>query len=121
MGVPRAVESQSDHITAVRLTKKTLAVPNGHHASQGFNGVNGPADGPHPGTDSAPVGLSAPARQPLRNLQKAVLESVWLLSQLHQLHINLFHMTNNDKTQWSRLIQSRTNQLITVTVHDCLV
>lgn len=42
------VESQSDHITAACMTKDPDR-PDGHHASQSFNRVNGPADGPHPG------------------------------------------------------------------------
>lgn len=42
------LESQSDRITAVCLTKDPDR-PDGHHASQSFNGLNGPADGPHPG------------------------------------------------------------------------
>lgn len=42
------VESQSEHITAVCMTKDPEH-RDGHHASQNFNRVNGPADGPHPG------------------------------------------------------------------------
>lgn len=42
------VESQSEHITAVCMTKDPDR-PHGHYASEGFNGVNGPADGLHPG------------------------------------------------------------------------
>lgn len=46
-GVGR-VESQSDWITAVCMTKD-IQHRIGHHGSWSFNRVNGPDDGPHPG------------------------------------------------------------------------
>lgn len=44
---------KSNHITAVCMTKDPDR-PDERHASQSFNGVNGPADGPHPGGRELP-------------------------------------------------------------------
>lgn len=43
-----SVESQSDRITTLRLTKGPDR-HRGHHAPQRLNRVDGPVDGPHPG------------------------------------------------------------------------